>query len=391
MDSPLNDRRVAFVGKLGGLTKREAMQLVREQGGIPLERPQADADLIIIGADHQPDIDPLSLLDDEIRNRCSQGLITVVTETDLWQSLGLVEQTQMVAQLYTPAMMAELLDIPIRNLRRWQNLQLLSPVRVVHRLPYFDLEQVQAARQIANWLERGASLKAIQRLNAELQGNDDRSMTLSTVHVIVEGKQLLVRQDHGLIEPTGQLRIDFDSLDQPHEIDNPILRPPTLLFPSLDTTEEASQPTLEEMQELAAECEDSGQLSDAIEWYRAILARFGLRADINFQLAELLYREGEVLAARERYFVAIELDEDFVEARANLGCVLAETGQLELAIAAFQGALARHDAYPDVHYHLARALDDLERTSEASAHWERFLELAPSSPWAEEAQYRLRS
>ncbi len=193
-----------------------------------------------------------------------------------------------------------------------------------------------------------------------------------------------------MIEPTGQLRIDFDSLDQSQEVDNPNIA--TANAPSSPhpiQTEEASQPTLEEMQELAAECDDSGQLSDAIEWYRAILAKFGLRADINFQLAELLYRDGEVMAARERYFVAIELDEDFVEGPCNLGCVLAETGQLELAIADFQGALARHDAYPDVHYHLARALDDLERTSEASAHWERFLELAPSSPWAEEAQYRL--
>ncbi len=88
------------------------MQLVREHGGIPLERPQADVDLIIIGADHQPDIDPLSLLDEEIRNRCTQGLITVVTETELWQSLGLVEQTQMVCSaLHASPMMAELLDI----------------------------------------------------------------------------------------------------------------------------------------------------------------------------------------------------------------------------------------------------------------------------------------
>ena len=35
--------------------------------------------------------------------------------------------------------------------------------------------------------------------------------------------------------------------------------------------------------------------------------------------------------------MAIELDEDYVEARANLGCVLAEWGQRELAIAAFEG------------------------------------------------------
>ncbi|MCA9165314.1 MAG: tetratricopeptide repeat protein, partial [Planctomycetales bacterium] len=45
--------------------------------------------------------------------------------------------------------------------------------------------------------------------------------------------------------------------------------------------------------------------------------------------------------------------------------------------------------YPDVHYHMARALDDLERLEEAERHWREFLELAPESPWADEARDRL--
>ncbi len=94
-------------------------------------------------------------------------------------------------------------------------------------------------------------------------------------------------------------------------------------------------------------------------------------------------------AARERYYNAIEIDDDFVEARVNLGCVLAETGQLDLAIAAFQGALARDDHYPDVHYHLARSLDEIGSTDMATRHWIRFVQLAPQSPWAEEAIERL--
>jgi tetratricopeptide (TPR) repeat protein len=87
--------------------------------------------------------------------------------------------------------------------------------------------------------------------------------------------------------------------------------------------------------------------------------------------------------------MAIELDEDYVEARANLGCVLAETGQRELAVAAFQGALAYHAAYADVHYHLARTLDELGRREAAEQHWREFLALAPCSPWSEEARRRL--
>ena len=106
-------------------------------------------------------------------------------------------------------------------------------------------------------------------------------------------------------------------------------------------------------------------------------------------LAETLYRLGELPAARERYYMAIELDEDYVEARLNLGCVLAELGELELAVSAFEGALTFHDDYEDAHYHLARTLDFLGRTEQAARHWERFLELAPASPWADEARERL--
>jgi tetratricopeptide (TPR) repeat protein len=123
--------------------------------------------------------------------------------------------------------------------------------------------------------------------------------------------------------------------------------------------------------------------------YRAALAAGGPRAELCFQTAELLYRLGDLGGARERYFMAIEIDENYVEARANLGCVLAETGQHELAAAAFQGALRYHPDYADVHYHLARTLDELQRAGEAAVHWQAFLELSPDSPWAAEAHERL--
>ena len=87
--------------------------------------------------------------------------------------------------------------------------------------------------------------------------------------------------------------------------------------------------------------------------------------------------------------MAIEMDEDYVEARANLGCVLADLGQKELAIAALEGALRYHRDFPDAHYHLALLLDDRGDAPAAKSHWEQFLQLAPDSPWAEEARQRL--
>ena len=93
------------------------------------------------------------------------------------------------------------------------------------------------------------------------------------------------------------------------------------------------------VRQLAGQFEDEGRLDAAAETYRAAMAAGGPTAEINFLLAELLYQMQDLCAARERYYMAIELDEDYVEARANLGCVLAELGEPELAVAAFRQRL----------------------------------------------------
>ena len=158
---------------------------------------------------------------------------------------------------------------------------------------------------------------------------------------------------------------------------------------STATPTKAIPTTAEQMCRLAAELEEDGQLAAAAEMYRAAMAAAGPKAEICFQVAELLYRQGDVGGARERYYMAIELDEDYVEARANLGCVLAETGQRELAVAAFEGALRYHPDYADVHYHLARTLDEMHEGPRAEEHWRAFVAQAPDSPWAEEARGRM--
>ncbi|MCC6511804.1 MAG: tetratricopeptide repeat protein, partial [Pirellulaceae bacterium] len=233
--------------------------------------------------------------------------------------------------------------------------------------------------------------------------NDGRS--IQQLSIIAEGKLLLLRQGDGLVESTGQMRIDFGALDT----DSLQTTPEPCSTISFETLSAASRsaagssvgssgadvvkegPTsLEDMLEQANIAEDEDRLDVAIDWYRTALASQGASADICFQLAELLYRINDLTAARERYYMALELNPDLVEARANLGCVLAELGQLELAVAAFEGTLLQYEDYADVHYHMARTLDELKRPEQAAEHWSRFLQLAPSSPWAEEAEERLR-
>ena len=408
---PFQGKRVAFVGKLGGVNRRQAQSLVADNGGFVMNHDDledANVDIVILGADQWPPTTPEELLPSSVLTSVAEGQCEIITETQFWERLGLLTEDQSVRRLYTPAMLAELLDISVAVIRRWHRRGLIVPVREIHRLPYFDFQEVSTARHLAELLEAGASPAEIERRLEELARYvPDVDRPLAQLSVIVEGRHILLRQGEGLVEPGGQLRMDFDSLETKSEEQNVIEvtredvmrvldRPapqgadPEIL-PFTNVVNRAVLPqNPEEILAQASEHEEAGKLEIAIDLYRSFLAGYGLRAEVCFQLAELLYRVHDYTAARERYYMAIELDENYVEARANLGCVLIDTGELDLAVAALLGALKYHPDYPDAHYHLARTLDALGRSEEATDHWRAFLVLAPDSPWAQQARDRLR-
>lgn len=394
--SLLRGRYVAFVGKLGGITKHEAHQLVRQQGGTPVNTDHAKLDMVVIGADAWP-FEAADLLESALVEAAAHGELEVLSETQLWERLGLVEPERNVRQLHTPAMLADLLDVPLAHIRRWHRRGLIQPAKVVHRLPYFDFQEVITARRLAQLLAAGASAKAIEsKLDELARLAPDVQRPLAQLSVIIEGRDVLLRDGEGLIESSGQRRFDFAAAEE--MTDDELTKGEGTKLPSqaviLKSADFFKGPQLEpvssdELLQQASQYEDKGDLQAAVDTYRAVLFVDGMAPEVNFQLAELLYRLGDISAARERYYVVLELDEDFVEARANLGCVLAEMGEPELAIAAFTGTLDRHREYPDVHYHLARTLDEVARHDEANVHWREFLALAPESAWAQEARDRL--
>ncbi|MGD9645820.1 MAG: tetratricopeptide repeat protein [Pirellulales bacterium] len=401
-------QRVAFVGRLAGMSKRDAQKLLRDHGALVVETTDDGLDLVVLGEESWPlEAAWTDALDNELLTRAERGQVAVINETELWRRLGLVDGEQQIRRLYTPAMLAELLGVSIAVVRRWHRRGLIQPARQVRRLPYFDFEEVANARRLAALLSAGISPQALERKLAQLRRwLPGVERPLAQLSVIVEGQQLLLRQGEGLLEPGGQLRFDWEgpprlSGETPRTEgrDEPltagIRRPPTLgkafPVPDFSSFEPAGRAghAAEDLLAAAGDLEDTGELEDALALYRAALAAGGPHPETCFRLAELLYRLGDLSAARERYYMAIELDEDYVEARANLGCVLAELGEPELAVAAFEGALTHHPDYPDAHYHLARLLDELGMSPAAVPHWEAFLAQAPDSPWAEAARQRL--
>jgi tetratricopeptide (TPR) repeat protein len=386
----LEGRRVALAGKFSGMPRRDVERLVRHHGGTVVPQVDTQTELLIVG-DDSPDGEPFAAVKaargDSVPRGQEDEPLEVLRESELWTRLGLVDEGRDVKRLYTPAMLAELVRVPARVVRHWHRRGHLEAERSIGRLPYFQFAQVRIAQRLSELLVAGCSLSQIDRKLDELRRlRTDEWQPLADAAVVVVGRRLYVRRGEQLAEPSGQLLIDFDAPRPPAEQDE--LDAPAATIPF-----EAARPAADaglafendDLRSLADDFEQSGDSERAIEIYRSILMSGDFTAEDHFSLAELLYRHGELPAARERYYAAIELDENYVEARANLGCLLAEQGELALAEAAFRGALEYHPDFADAHFHLARLLDAQNDPRAASHHWQRFLDLAPASPWAEEA------
>ncbi len=230
--------RVALVGRFAGMTKRNAQQLIRERGGQPVQLPSGgsaeagkespdkakslpavadsiacDVQLIVIGEDVAASADPGTpdLFDEATQAAIEAGQVEVIGESEFWQRLGLVDEEQNIRRLYTPAMLAELVGVPVSVVRRWNRRGLIQPVREVRRLPYFDFQEVATARRLAELLAAGVSPAAIERKLTEIARYvPGVKRPLAQLSVIVHGSRLLLRQGDGLIGPGGQLFFDFD-------------------------------------------------------------------------------------------------------------------------------------------------------------------------------------
>ncbi len=393
----LAGKRIAFTGRLAGMTRREAKQLLSQHGAVVVDAAEGALNLLVVGEDDLPLAELLPALDADAHAAVQAGQLAIISETQLWQRLGVIEAEQNVHPLYTAANLAQLLGTNVAAVRRWQRLGLIVPVHEVRRLAYFDYQQVVTARSLARLVASGMPVAQIERQLRELQQFlPEIERPLEQLSILADGKRLLLRQEGGLLDASGQLRFDFDATvdDSPDVLSAHDDEACDEDEPEVASAREAlmaplQPPSVDHLRQAAAECEDEGDLDQAAELYRAILAAEGPHAETCFQLADVLYRQGDLTAARERYYAAIEIDEEFIEARANLGCVLLELDQPQLAEAAFRGALAGYPDYADAHYHLARTLTRLERPGEAQEHWREFLRLSPRSPWAEEAEQAL--
>ena len=103
----LNECRIVFIGKLGSMNRKDARELVRKHGGIVADKVDDSVNMVVIGADQFSPDQHDELLEDSVIAAASNGQVEILSETQLWQRLAMVDPDLEVGQLYTPAMLAQ--------------------------------------------------------------------------------------------------------------------------------------------------------------------------------------------------------------------------------------------------------------------------------------------
>jgi len=91
--------------------------------------------------------------------------------------------------------------------------------------------------------------------------------------------------------------------------------------------------------EEAWKLERDGYWEEAARVYRSATFVGGLEPGVCFRLGKVLFLLGDYAAARERFYTTLELDDNFVDARIELGKTFVALNELDDALVAFQGAL----------------------------------------------------
>lgn len=304
-----------------------------------------------------------------------------------------------VRRLYTAAMMAEVLGVSPAAVRHWVRERLLEPVRQAGSLEWFDFGQLVVGRNLARLLSGGLSLREIDAKLADLVAGGGPAAARAADRIVADGRRLSLKSGDRLLGAGGQLQLPFYSSSLVRSDEPPDATPAVRLIDMAAARAAASPPPprtdrdtaaeATEILDLADDLEAAGEFAEAAEALRAVLQAQGPSTAVMFALAELLYRAGDLTAARERYYATIEIDPEHLRARASLGCVLAELGEHELALAALEGVLRQEPDYADAHWHIAGVLQEMGRGRDARHHFATFLALAPESPWAALARQRL--
>jgi tetratricopeptide (TPR) repeat protein len=266
-----------------------------------------------------------------------------------------------------------IVGITTAQLARWERLRLVPPPETPeHPYSFSDLVRLRTVKQIT------AQRISPRRLQTALEAAQRQFATgadavLTEFRFVPAGRRVAVEYRGTRIEPvSGQLLLDFEGSAQPARVSS------------------MPERSLEDWLTMAVDCEgDPALRKKAIQAYESIVEKAPQWLEPRLNLGTLYYEEGDWASAANEFRRAIEIAPGNPLACFNLGSVLDDLGQPEAAAHYFDEALMLAPGFADAHYNLARVCEKLGAFTRARSHWRRYIDLDPSSSWADYARQRL--
>jgi len=279
---------------------------------------------------------------------------------------------------FTDREVLRLLALTPRRTAQLRQLGLLHPADRPATYAFREIVSLRVARTL---LDEGLTVRQVRAALAGLRRLvPDSEAPLAELRVVVRGGEVLIEKDARLLEPSGQVVMEFSGKELEEAARDTALR--GLVRPIARPETEAQR-----WFELGSQWDaDPAQWARAIDAYQRVTTLDPRNAAAWNNLGLLHHRLGRYEDARRHYEVALAADESCAEAAYNLGSLHDDLNDLAQAVVWYRRALEVRPDYADAHFNLASALERRGDAAAARRHWSRYVELDPDSRWAEIAR-----
>ena len=274
-----------------------------------------------------------------------------------------------------------ILKISSRQLLGWERAGLISSTDLYG---FSELSQLRTLRELQHMRMSPRSIRnSVQAMRA-VSGLGNPLLESTIVRT---GTRLVFRHCGTMVDPIRrQLLFDFESSDAV----NSGRRSVTVSMLPPARTSGGRNPELQSLFLSAVQAEEQGRKQAAMEIYAEILAADSAYTAALINLGTLHYHQKQYRRAEELYRRATEADPSYVLAFFDLGNVLDELQRYEESIAAYRQAIVLAPGYADAHYNLALACERRGERRRALTHWQIYVRLDKSGPWADHARGQIR-
>jgi tetratricopeptide (TPR) repeat protein len=276
---------------------------------------------------------------------------------------------------YCRADVLRILHITAQQLVGWQRAGL---VPISETFTFYDLIQLKKIRDLRAKRVRPAVIReSLQAMQKQVAGMENPLIEASAFSV---GSRVAYRHQGHVVEPiAGQFVLEFGPVGTVVSTNSVVSNGKVKPIANYDDV-------IELFTRGVAMEEHPSTHDEAIRTYLRVLEIEPEHAATHINLGTLYYNRQDFVSAEKHYRAAVAADARYALAYFDLGNVLDETERIQDAVVAYRTAIQLAPTYADAHYNLALAYERLGEARRALLHWETYLKLDSSGPWAVHAR-----